>query len=106
MERNASVGTAAGNTTEGCDIWPKRRNHPDHLEYAWLDAAFAREPAMPTEQTKPAKPAKPDEIASSTVTLSLGQKLELFVDNSISVRTIGWSTLGSLIRQAGDSPTG
>lgn len=46
------------------------------------------------------------DIASSTRPLSPGQKFELFVDNSISVHTIVWSTLGSLIGQADDSPTG
>ena len=46
------------------------------------------------------------DIASSTQALSPGQKFELFVDNSISVHTIVWSTLGSLIGQADDSPTG
>ncbi len=46
------------------------------------------------------------DIASSTTALSPGQKFELFVDNSISVHTIVWSTLGSLIGQADDSPTG
>ncbi len=46
------------------------------------------------------------DIASSTQALSPGQKFQLFVDNSISVHTIVWSTLGSLIGQADDSPTG
>ncbi len=46
------------------------------------------------------------DIASSTRALSPGQKFELFVDNSISVHTVVWSTLGSLIGQADDSPTG
>ena len=46
------------------------------------------------------------DIASTTRPLSPRQKFELFVNNSISVHTIVWSTLGSLIGQAEDSPTG
>lgn len=46
------------------------------------------------------------DIASSTQALSPGQKFQLFVDNSISVHTMVWSTLGSLIGQADDTPTG
>jgi hypothetical protein len=46
------------------------------------------------------------DIAASAEALSTGQKFQLFVDNSISVHTIVWSALGSLIGQADDSPTG
>jgi hypothetical protein len=46
------------------------------------------------------------DIASTTVALSPGQKFELFIDNSISIHSILWAALGSLIGQAADSPTG
>ena len=46
------------------------------------------------------------DIASTTAALSPGAKFQLFVDNSVSVHTITWSALGSLIGQADDSPTG
>ncbi|MGA9527965.1 MAG: hypothetical protein WBS24_07615 [Terriglobales bacterium] len=46
------------------------------------------------------------DIASTTAALGTGAKFQLFVDNSISVHSIAWSALGSLIGQADDSPTG
>ncbi|MGB6386672.1 MAG: hypothetical protein WBD25_00630 [Terriglobales bacterium] len=46
------------------------------------------------------------DIAYSTERLSVGQKFELSVDNSISVNSITWSMLGSAVGQADDSPTG
>ncbi len=46
------------------------------------------------------------DIAASTEPLSSGQKFQLFVDNSLSVHTIGWAALGSAINQADNSPTG
>ncbi len=46
------------------------------------------------------------DIAASTGALSPGQKFELFVDNSVSVHTVVWATLGSLVGQADDAPTG
>ena len=46
------------------------------------------------------------DIASSTESLSPGQKFQLFVDNSISVHTITWAMLGSSVGQADNSPTG
>lgn len=46
------------------------------------------------------------DIAANTTALSPGQKLELFVDNSVSVHTILWSAFGSAAGQAVDSPTG
>ena len=46
------------------------------------------------------------DIASNTTALSTGQKFKLFVDDSVSVDSIVESTLGSLIGQAEDSPTG
>jgi len=46
------------------------------------------------------------DIASTTVALSPPEKFELFVDNTISVHSVVWAALGSLIGQAADSPTG
>jgi hypothetical protein len=46
------------------------------------------------------------DIALSAVPLSPGQKFQLFVDNSFSVHTITWATLGSAVGQANNSPTG
>lgn len=46
------------------------------------------------------------DIAYSTTALTARQKSQLFVDNSISAHTVLWSTLGSLVGQATDSPTG
>jgi hypothetical protein len=46
------------------------------------------------------------DIASTTVALTPAEKFELFVDNTISVHSIVWAALGSLIGQAADSPTG
>jgi hypothetical protein len=46
------------------------------------------------------------DIAYSTERLSAGQKFKLFVDNSVSVDSVTWSALGSLVGQADDSPTG
>jgi hypothetical protein len=46
------------------------------------------------------------DIARNTIALSPMQKFELFVDDSVSVDAFVESTLGSLIGQAEDSPTG
>ena len=46
------------------------------------------------------------DIAANTIALSPVQKFKLFVDDSVSVDSIVESTLGSLIGQAEDSPTG
>ena len=46
------------------------------------------------------------DIALSTERLTPGGKFQLFVDNSISLHTIGWAMLGSAISQADNSPTG
>jgi hypothetical protein len=46
------------------------------------------------------------DIADSTRPLSTGEKFKLFVDNSISVHTIGWAAFTSSISQADNSPTG
>jgi hypothetical protein len=106
---------------------------PDHPQPAQTNPDQTRpDQTPPSDQTKPATPitavatqaenaaAKsvqlfnllekksivfPD-IASTTAALSTGAKFQLFVDNSISVHTIAWSALGSLIGQADDSPTG
>ncbi|HSZ60419.1 MAG TPA: hypothetical protein VK828_01395 [Terriglobales bacterium] len=45
-------------------------------------------------------------IATSTERLSVGQKFELFVDNTGSVNSITWALLGSAITQADNAPTG
>jgi hypothetical protein len=45
-------------------------------------------------------------IATSTERLSVGQKFQLFIDNSVSVNAITWDMLGSAVSQANDSPTG
>jgi len=106
---------------------PAKPDQSKPVEPAKPDETKAAEQTKPAEQTGPSmvtqaenaamKPVElfnllerksivfPD-IASSTVALSPGQKFELFVDNSISVHTAVWSTLGSLIGQADDSPTG
>jgi hypothetical protein len=46
------------------------------------------------------------DIAESTKPLSTGGKFKLFVDNSISVHSIGWAVLSSAVAQADNSPTG
>ncbi len=46
------------------------------------------------------------DIALNTTALSPGKKFELFIDNSVSVHTIIWASLGALVGQAADSPTG
>ncbi len=46
------------------------------------------------------------DIAYSTERLSMGQKFELFVDNSVSVDAVTWAALGSAVGQADNSPTG
>jgi hypothetical protein len=45
-------------------------------------------------------------IATSTERLSVGQKFQLFIDNSVSVNAITWDLLGSAVSQADNSPTG
>ncbi|MFZ0564159.1 MAG: hypothetical protein WBD45_20555 [Terriglobales bacterium] len=45
-------------------------------------------------------------IATSTERLSVGQKFELSIDNTVSVNSITWDMLGSAVSQADDSPTG
>jgi len=45
-------------------------------------------------------------IATSTERLSVGQKFQLFIDNSVSVNSITWDMLGSAVSQANNSPTG
>ena len=46
------------------------------------------------------------DIATTTERLSTGQKFELFVDNSISVKSITWAMIGSAVSQAAGAPTG
>jgi len=46
------------------------------------------------------------DIVTTTGRLSSTGKFELFVDNSISLSTIGFSALSSAVSQAADSPTG
>jgi hypothetical protein len=46
------------------------------------------------------------DIAASMERLSTGQKFKLFVDNSVSVHTLTWAALGSVVGQADNSPTG
>ncbi len=75
----------------------------------------------PADQTTgPAAPPKPvaiynllqrksivfPNIATSTERLSVGQKFQLFIDNSVSVNSITWDMLGSAVSQANNSPTG
>lgn len=45
-------------------------------------------------------------IATSTERLSVGQKFELFIDNTGSVNSITWAMLGSAVTQADNAPTG
>lgn len=45
-------------------------------------------------------------IATSTERLSVGQKFQLFVDNTGSVNSITWAMLGSAVTQADNAPTG
>jgi hypothetical protein len=46
------------------------------------------------------------DIALNTTVLPPEKKFELFIDNSVSIHTIIWASLGSLVGQAADSPTG
>ena len=46
------------------------------------------------------------DIATSTERLSTARKLELFVDNSLSVHTLTWAGVGSALAQADNTPTG
>jgi hypothetical protein len=99
------------------------------IAFGSTTGAFAQETPKPQDQTgtssagqAPSAPSKvpgvalynllqeksiffPD-IATSTERLSTGQKLQLFVDNSISLHTLAWAAMGSAVNQAENSPTG